>query len=156
MTTYDDSTSRHGAIGFVTPCADDRTGYRSYAQSARARMLGSARGDCRLEGGESIMMRIRYANALLVASFRNQHMAHPSQHAIDYFCTPKISIVRTIVEPQMKSALTTTSHTRAQHPSFSHLCSKTTPTPDPATQDSCWLSTENLPDPEARRIHLIW
>ncbi|KZP27183.1 hypothetical protein FIBSPDRAFT_853915 [Athelia psychrophila] len=55
----------------------------------------------------------------------------------------------------MKSALTTTSCIPEPTTSpFSHLRSKTTPTPDPATQDSCWLSTEHVPDPEACRMHL--
>ncbi|KZP15746.1 carbon-nitrogen hydrolase [Athelia psychrophila] len=68
-----------------------------------------------------------------------EYMVHPAQHAIDYLCAlakkHSISIVGTIVEPQMKSVTTMTSSVPEPTTSpFSHLLSENTP--DSAIRES--------------------
>ncbi|KZP27216.1 hypothetical protein FIBSPDRAFT_948836 [Athelia psychrophila] len=73
-----------------------------------------------------------------------KEILHPAQRAIDFLCASakkhSISIVGAIVEPQIKSASTTTSSVLPEPTTspvrVSYLRPKTTPRPDSATQES--------------------
>lgn len=81
-------------------------------------------------------LHLSYSNALLIDSFRKQYMVHPAQHAIDYLCAlakkHSISIVGTIVEPQMKSGPPTTTSS-VPEPTTSPFSNTT---PDSVIQES--------------------